>query len=173
MHLKSSPLRIALHHPPAERVSAKARGTAFSLKPTPLCPARPLLQAPGPTNGVLASVPRHPLFRSVMEEMARRVAENATRNVLELTGALGAGRQPFACANTALHSYSKAVWAPLPAGTAAAATWRERWPPARAWLPRSGLLTGTPQPGRRAMATRACAPPAAASSAVKKKPSWD
>lgn len=47
----------------------------------------PPFQAPGPTNGVLASVPGHPLWEAVMQSMRRKVAENASTPVVELTGA--------------------------------------------------------------------------------------
>ena len=43
-------------------------------------------QDPGPTNGVVASVPGHPLWLKVLELMRERVEEDPQRGVVELTG---------------------------------------------------------------------------------------
>ncbi len=44
------------------------------------------LQDPGPTNGVVASVPGHPLWLKVLALMKERWQENPGREVVELTG---------------------------------------------------------------------------------------
>lgn len=50
--------------------------------PLSLCPA----QDPGPTNGVLASVPGHPLWTAVLDLMQQRWREDPDRHVVTLTG---------------------------------------------------------------------------------------
>ena len=66
---------------PAEPLSPL---TAHPLRP----PAAP--QDPGPTNGIIASVPGHPLWLEVLRLMQERWKEDPGRDVVEATGAVAA-----------------------------------------------------------------------------------
>lgn len=88
-------LPSAHREPPRGQLPARGGRVSGAACVAPLAPCSlaqhdaagvPSPQDPGPTNGVVASAPGHPLWLSVLALMKERWLENPERGVVELTG---------------------------------------------------------------------------------------